>query len=437
MEPLEKIQDILHQSIGLDAKTVGSTTILHAINQRMELCQLKSIESYLEKIKSDKTELNKLIEEVVIPETWFFRDSEPFKMLVKFVKDEWLKSNPKTPLRVLCVPCATGEEPYSVAMSLLDAGLMPSQIYIDAVDISQRNIDSCKEASYREHSFRGVEPLIKKRFFRQCNSNRYHPDILIRAMVNFKKASILDVGYVNNQLPYDIVFCRNLLIYFDDKTQGCALNMLDKLLKPTGILFVGHAETGRFLNRKDWEVSSKYPKAFALRKFIDDTHSPYTNIRKNNTIKKNKIDPKPTEKSRRLYTNIFKPSTTTKSPKEVNTAEKIEIKSSTPKLLPDMDYARQLADQGNFSEAESICLDSLTINKQDADAYFLLAIIQLATGDEQKSSQYFRNVIYLDPMNIDALMYLATLTANQGDIAQAQQLTERAERCRKRIQQQA
>lgn len=415
---LKKIQDILYSSIGLHVNTVGSSTVLHAINERIESCKLNDIESYHNKLLNDKNELKELIEEVVIPETWFFRDNEPFKMLIRFVNEEWLKSEPSGPLRVLSIPCATGEEPYSVAMALLDAGLTPSQLYIDAVDVSSRNIKRCKEARYRNHSFRGVDPLAQKRFFRLREDGLYHPDILIKAMVNFNQASILDSQYVYNQQPYDVVFCRNLLIYFDGKTQQNAINMLSHLLKPTGLLFVGHAETGRFINNPNWNTSYKYPKSFAMRKFIDDVRyekkkRPRAIISK--TARKlsgvNRVKPKQPQITPSKYTD-----------------KKVKI---IKKVAPDMQQAQLLADQGKFTEAESMCLDSLSINKQDAKAYFLLAFIQLANGDERKAVEYFRNVVYLEPRNIDALMYLATLIEQQGDPEQAQRFRERAQRCQK------
>jgi chemotaxis protein methyltransferase WspC len=420
---LEKIQDILYNTIGLHAKTIGSSTVLHAINERIQSCKLNDIESYHSKLIEDKDELTELIEEVVIPETWFFRDIEPFKMLIKFVNDEWLKNQPSGPLRVLSIPCATGEEPYSIAMALLDAGLTPSQVYIDAVDVSNRNIKRCRQAHYREHSFRGVDPLAKKRFFRLREDNLYHPDILIKAMVNFDQASILDAQYIHSQRPYDVVFCRNLLIYFDDKTQQNTADMLSKLLKPTGILFVGHAETGRFMNNQDWSISYKYPRSFAIRKFIDDAR--FENKKRiKNIIKKpvnkpyirNKISAKKTQ-----------PTTIKRTVNKTTPTKK--VKSTI--ALPDINYAQKLADQGKFTEAESICLDSLTINKQDSKAYFLLALIQIATGDERKAVQYFRNVVYLEPHNFDALMYLSTLIGQQGDPKQSQRFRERAQRCQK------
>lgn len=96
-----------------------------------------------------------------------------------------------------------------------------------------------------------------------------------------------------------------------------------------------------------------------------------------------------------------------------------------------MELAQQLADQGKFVEAESICLDFIALNKQDAKAYFLLAFIQIATGNEHKAVEYFRNVIYLEPRNFDALMYLATLIEQQGNSKQAENFRQRAQRCQK------
>lgn len=438
---LQEIQDILYRSMGLNSESVGSATILHAVNTRMESSKLNSIEDYLEKLKSDKSEIRELIEEVVIPETWFFRDREPFEKLSSFVKDEWLKSSPDGPLRVLSMPCATGEEPYSIAMALIDSGLTPSQVYIDAVDISHRNINRCWQANYRKHSFRGVAPEIQKRFFKLRDDNLYHPDILIKAMVNFKQASILDAEYINKQQPYDIVFCRNLLIYFDSKTQLRAINMLDKLLKPAGILFTGHAETSPFINSKNWNNSIKYKNSFALRKFIDDAQPLHINLNKNNkssrinktleTKNKPKLKPNNLEKGTPHCTTLKRPIEKSK-PTEEN-----KIKNSADLELQDMNYAKQLADKGEFIQAESICFKSLEINKQDTKAYFLLALLQLAMGDKEKSAEYFHKVIYLEPRNIDALLHLATLTEQLGDAKQSQQLTERAQRCKQQIEQKA
>lgn len=153
---LEKIVTLLYDSIGLNAESIGQQAVLDAVNIRMNDCNINNIQDYYQIASSQNDELKELVEEVVVPETWFFRDNKPFKQLIKYANEEWGAKTSYKPLRILSLPCATGEEPYSIAMTMLDAGFMPSQVEIDALDISKRNIRRCKKAQYREHSFRGV-----------------------------------------------------------------------------------------------------------------------------------------------------------------------------------------------------------------------------------------------------------------------------------------
>lgn len=420
---LPEIENILFNAMGLNVRSIGSTAVETAVSERMAACQLNDIKSYQEKLVADRNELKELIEEVVVPETWFFRDDNPFKMLVKYTREEWLPSNPDRPLRVLSLPCSTGEEPYSMAMALVDAGLMPSQVSIHAFDISRRNIKHCRQAAYGNNSFRGVEPRVRDRFFKYWD-NAYHLDILIRAMVSFDTTSIFDPAFVATCLPYDVVFCRNLLIYFDRPTQQRAATVLGKILNPNGILFVGHAETGIFLGK--WHVSHRYPRAFALRKFKDDTR--YQS--KEESTRKQDTKVKKTTKS------VTPKHIPQKLPKAAD--KRLTVKSSQPTSAAapvskqDLEIVRRLADDGNFIQAEKVCVRYLEQFKQDSNAYFLLALIQLGAGDVQKASQYLRNVIYLDPSHYEALMYLSTLTQQQGDTVQAQRFRERAQRVKLR-----
>jgi len=416
---LSEIENLLYDSMGLNTASIGSSAVMSAVEQRMSECNLKDLKKYTEKVISDKNELQELIEEVVVAETWFFRDKKPFDMLAQFIKREWTLSESDKPVRVLSLPCATGEEPYSIAITLIEAGLMPSQLKIDAFDISVRNIERCKKAHYSENSFRGVDPYIRDRFF-NIDNNRYYPDILIKAMVNFEVASIFDPVFINTQIPYDVIFCRNLLIYFDRKTQAVTANTLNKLLNQNGLLFVGHAETSIF--SKKWHLSQRYRKSFIVRK-INDGDVSKSKIVKNKTIGKN-INKK--LKSRVIVRSSTRLQSLSKTKLEKPVINKINSTLSDNNLM----QARQLADCGNLLEAEILCVKYMENNKQDKDVYHLLATIQLALGDEQKSAQYFKNVIYLDPNHHDALMYLSTLLGNEGDEPGAARYRERAFRAK-------
>lgn len=417
---LIEIEQLLYREIGLDASSIGPHAISKAIDMRMEQCKTRNIEHYYRLLRENDNELKELIDEVVIPETWFFRNGEPFKMITSFARQEWLLRETTTPLRILSVPCATGEEPYSISIALIEAGFTPSQFHIDAIDISKRNIEVCKAGYYRDYSFRGVETNIRERFFRKRN-NQYQLDILIRATINFRQASLLDPNIVYTRMPYDVVFCRNLLIYFDNKTQQEARRMLGKLLKDDGILFVGHAETGGFL--KDWYASRKYPKAFALRKHRETDIS--SGNKTKSALRKFTVSRKP------LRRVPPKPATQKPFKTEASTAQ-TTAKANT-KLPASLHEAQRLADQGKFTEAEAICLQHLQADSQNAQAYYLLAMVQLAAGHPQKAVDYLKKVVYLQPHHVEALMFLATLTAEQGDPELAARYNERAQRAKQRV----
>lgn len=416
---LEKIASLLYDSIGLNSGSIGQQAVLDAVNIRMNDCNINDIQDYYQRASSQNEELKELIEEVVVPETWFFRDNKPFKQLIKYADEEWGAKTSYKPLRILSLPCATGEEPYSIAMTMLDAGFMPSQVEIDALDISKRNIRRCKEAEYRAHSFRGVSDEKRDKFFHHID-DKYQPDILVKSMVNFSQASILDPLLLFSRKAYDVVFCRNLLIYFDAETQLKARRALNKLLTANGLLFLGHAETGIFLN--SWYSSKKYPKAFVMRKFNDSDKD-------ENEIKKNKFIPsfnKLKNKAASSSTNkAVKPGirkTTTKLTEEKN---KKAPCINEPSSLTD---AYQLFSHKKFMDAENLCLTLLEKNKQDSKIHLLLGQINIEMNNTNKAKKYFHNVIYLSPNNYEALMQLYRLEINEGNNAQAERLLKRAER---------
>src|SRR5262249_51536192 len=142
---------------------------------------------------------------------------------------------------ILSAPCSTGEEPYSLAMALLDAPVPRSQFTIDAVDLSVRALDRAKQAIYGKNSFRGKAVAFRDRHFAQTGDVFKLHDA-IHECVSFYQGNLLEEKFLVNHKPYDFIFCRNLLIYFDRATQKLALRKLHQLLSPSGVLFVGPAE---------------------------------------------------------------------------------------------------------------------------------------------------------------------------------------------------
>jgi chemotaxis protein methyltransferase WspC len=207
--------------------------------------------------------LHELIEAVVVPETWFFRDTEAFRALARIAQAEWLPAESAGVLRLLSLPCSTGEEPYSMAMALIEAGLPGRRFRVDALDISSRALARAQRAVYGTNSFRGIDLGFRDRHF-EATPDGYRLAGAVRQQVRFQQGNFFDEGLLPGENLHHIIFCRNVLIYFDRATQDRALKVLARLLAPTGYLFVGPSETGVLLAHDFAPV--RIPMAFAFRK---------------------------------------------------------------------------------------------------------------------------------------------------------------------------
>ena len=119
--PLSSIEQLLKDRMGLHSATVGSATVSQAVAQRMRICGIDEPGAYAQIVRVSDTELDALIDAVIIPETWFFRDRNPFDAFRHWVESEWIPHNPLQPLRILSVPCSSGEEPYTCLLYTSDA----------------------------------------------------------------------------------------------------------------------------------------------------------------------------------------------------------------------------------------------------------------------------------------------------------------------------
>jgi chemotaxis protein methyltransferase WspC len=403
--PQIDFENLLKEMMGLDSASVGGASIERAVRLRMARVGLDQREDYWQQLRSSKAELQQLIEAVVVPETWFFRDPEAFAALVRLAVAELQPSAPANVLRLLSIPCSTGEEPYSIVMALLDGGFSPEQIQVDAVDISARALFQAKHGVYGSNSFRGQNLVFRDRYFRPT-VNGYAMAASVLDKVNFRQGNLLADDLHLDERPYDVVFCRNVLIYFDRATQERTMRRLGSFLVPSGFLFVGPAEA--FLASCNGFVSVNQAMSFAFRR----------NPAKGLTPSVASL-PAP-----------VKPLKTKLRPGGQRPA-KAEVLVSVAALAPRLDDLRTasgLADAGRLQEASEVCESHLRQHGPSAEAYYLLSLVRDAMGNWQEAAEYYRKTLYLEPDHVEALMHLALLTENQGDIAAAGRLRERARR---------
>ncbi|NML33503.1 CheR family methyltransferase [Paraburkholderia antibiotica] len=266
---------LLHRTMGLDASSLGLHAIERAVDQhvagwRETACADATLADYWNAVQASPALLQALIETLTVPETWFFRDADAFRALARLAHerlDERLRTRGHTlPLRILSLPCSTGEEPYTIAMALFDAGLDAAQFRIDAMDINERSLALAQRAHYGRNSFRGNALAFRDAHFSRTEDGwRLAPRIV--DTVRFAHANLMQLDAAALGV-YDFVFCRNVLIYFDRDTQQIALQALNSVLADGGTLFVGPAETG-LLMRYGMQ-SAKIPLAFAFHRAAPD-----------------------------------------------------------------------------------------------------------------------------------------------------------------------
>jgi chemotaxis protein methyltransferase WspC len=409
-----QIEALIKQRSGIDVAIVGTGLIKNAVVRQMQLREIPDLALYWALLQRDQQAVQQLIEMVVVPETWFFRDRAPFQFLVKQVQEILAKRLLNSPLRILSVPCSTGEEPYSIAIALLQAGIPPAKFQIDAIDISQKNINQAKQGIYSRFSFRNDDEALQAEFFNQVDKT-FHLQQRIKQLVQFRVANLLEAEHWGRSQSYDLIFCRNLLIYFDQATRQQVFAQIDRLLKPMGTLFVGHAESSLLLNA-GWQ-GVRVPFTFAYRKPNPRPH------------------PKPTPQP---FPPSPPPRTVPKHnvPKHLLQVNLLQVNASippVPMLKEPQDYlqtARELADRGELAEAEQLCLQQLQTSPLQPEIYLLLGQIYQAQKQEMMAETYFRKVLYLQANSIEALTHLARLKQQQGHIAMANRFYQRIDRLR-------
>jgi chemotaxis protein methyltransferase WspC len=415
-----EFETLLKNVMGLNTPSIGSAAIERAVRIRMAILGLKQADDYRQQLHDSTEELQELIEAVVVPETWFFRDPEAFTTLAGLVSERRRSTSSASVFRLLSVPCSTGEEPYSIAMSLLEGGFSPQQLQLDAVDISSRALACAMHGVYGPNSFRGASVAFRDRYF-QAAADKYAVEEALRRIVTFRQDNILSPDFSISRQPYDVIFCRNLLIYFDRSTQERVMKTLALLLKPDGVLFVGPAEA--FLASCSGFASVNRAMSFAFRRTCKTSPSPDVPL----------CEPK--KAARRPVKPRSEPATRTPLLKAALPFPSPPVVSRPPQT--DLETARRLADAGRLQEAAAWCESDLLEHGPSAETCYLSGLVRDAIGDRTGAAGFYRKVIYLEPDHVEGLMHLALVNEKEGDTATAERLRERARRVERRKQEMA
>ncbi len=201
-------------------------------------CKQREIYSFdllIQKTQQEPLLRQELIDYLTTNETYFYREFQQIEQLVASVK------NSSQSVKILCAPCATGEEPYSIAIALLEAGVNPTHFSILGIDINSNAIEKAKIALYKERNIRNLSAEILMRYFTKTDE-RFALKKEIKDKVAFKVINIFDEEFTKLE-RFDYIFSRNMLIYFDSTTKQRAQEILKGQLKGSqSQIYFGHAD---------------------------------------------------------------------------------------------------------------------------------------------------------------------------------------------------
>ena len=433
-----RIEKLLETRIGLSADTIGSDVIAKAVQKRRNACAIETFEQYVAFLQRSTKEWDELVEAVLVPETWFFRNKNSFLFLAEYVRTEWIKKADRQPLRLLSIPCSSGEEPYSIAITLFELGLSQRDFQLDAVDLSRKSLQKALIGDYGRESFRGAQEFsFRDRFFTRHGMS-YQIHHMLKDAVNFMQGNLLELETGNLQQAYDVIFCRNLLIYLGESAKIKTIQTLDRLLTEKGVLFVGHAERSAFKGLPFLWISQ--PGVFACRRAKEESISPESKQliegaaprpSQGPLSSQTRLPPEnPRFERRSTERFVLKPDAARRakagSPEKPYTGvERRKAENANAKRL---EMARQLADQGKLDEALEQCERVLKQNPANVQAYFLKGLIFQALRNEKKAEEFLNKTLYLSPNHYEALSYLRLIAEHRGDRKKAERLKLRMER---------
>ncbi|WP_447273122.1 CheR family methyltransferase [Burkholderia sola] len=461
-----RFRDWLLRETGIDADSLGNDFLMRALTDRVHALRAdgervpsaarppvtpEALDAYWQQLNASADERRALIELFVVPETWFFRDREAFATLARQAAER-LAAMPGRVIRVLSAPCSTGEEPYSAAMALLDAGLEPASFAIDAIDLSARAIEQARLGCYGRNAFRGTAMEFRTRYFTPTRDG-WLLDERVRARVQFSHANLVE-PVADNGIRYDFVFCRNVLIYFDRDAQDRVIRSLDARLADDGMLFVGPAETG--VAMRHGMRSARVPLAFAFhrepagaaadacaaRPVVPLSAAPDRRAERFTVAPLAAPRPvvavappgwlgdgrQPFAAAPAVQAAAVDARASLAAATAVAVAPAYDGIAPTIDDAPTLEDAQALANAGAFDEAERVLAQFSARVGPHADAFYLNGLIADARGRAAEASDFYRKALYLRPTHHEALTHLATLLDVGGDRAGAQWLLERARR---------
>lgn len=240
--------NFLEQQSGIVLGTSKQYLIVSRLSPLVSQFNLSSISELIEKAMNVANRQVRLevIDAMTTNETLWFRDGYPYEMLKETILPELAKTHTMTPIKIWSAASSSGQEPYSIAMTCFETNIprlkTPAGVQIVGTDISPTMLSLCKQGMYDYIALnRGLSAERKKLFFTKVSEQCMSVNEEIKRLVNFKLFNLLD--HYGSMGKFDVIFCRNVLIYFSPQVKSKIINQLAQSLNPNGYLFLGASES--------------------------------------------------------------------------------------------------------------------------------------------------------------------------------------------------
>jgi chemotaxis protein methyltransferase CheR len=266
----DRVRKLIYAHAGISLSDSKQELVYSRLSRRLRATGIKTFSEYLALLESNNAvEWEAFTNSLTTNLTSFFREPHHFPVLAEHLRS----IQGKHPISVWCSAASTGEEPYTIAMTVIDTlGRDASNIKILATDLDTKVLETAKAGVYAEERVSKLDPELIKRFFlrgtgAQAGFVRVRPEL--REMITFRQANLLHKDW-QIRPPLDVIFCRNVMIYFDKQTQLDILKKFVPLLRSNGLLFAGHSESfhqaDEYFKLRGKTVYELSPKYKALRK---------------------------------------------------------------------------------------------------------------------------------------------------------------------------
>ncbi len=354
---------------------------------------------YVELLRRCEGELDRVMSSIAVPETWFFRYPESFKHLAAFLGERRDAGS----VTIASVGCAAGEEPLSIAMTALHAGVPPAAIRIEAIDRSPAALLRAEAGVYGPASIRTEIPAWAAVFMEHGDRGvRVDPEV--RRLVRFSRGDATLSGTLSAGSRFDVIFCRNVMIYLSEAARARLLDTLTQSLAPDGLLFVGHAEP--LLCGRSGLRPVEASQAFCLGRARPAVTAPLT------------LPEAPRHVRADVASRPAVPSRPTVA----------RHRSAAIEMEPDLAAARELANAGRMRECEALIRGLSAGNEPSAEAFELLGMTRMSVDDFDAARVCFEQSLYLDPDRAAAILQLAMIHEKNGDLRRADVYWQRARR---------